>query len=323
MITLNMIVKNEAEMLPICLKSVRPFVSEIVIVDTGSSDATVEIAKAFDANVYFFDWIDDFSAARNAALSFVKTPWTLWLDADDMVLNPEGLTDLTEQAHRERLSGLWALYRQDESCYQRRLSLFKTKAVRWEGVVHENPIPKNPYFETAFCDLEIRHRKPHSRCFDAAKRYLDILLQKEPNNWLGIAESYKLLAQTDPTLQGKAFDYFWKAYQAEGAHIGTQYLALFQAAKLAMQRAIDEKDTAAMEIAFKVAQLGLTLLPERAECLVVLGQLYHAIGDTFQAKQFYEQALQKTPPQNQIGVVFDRYYQELPQSLLNLLPLVS
>lgn len=82
-----MIVKDEELLLPQCLESAREIVDEIVILDTGSSDRTVEIAKAAGATVAYFDWCDDFAAARNAALEHVTGDWVLILDADEE-LNP-------------------------------------------------------------------------------------------------------------------------------------------------------------------------------------------------------------------------------------------
>ncbi len=84
-ISLCMIVKNETECLPQCLESVRALVDEMVVVDTGSADRTPEIARQYGARVYHFDWNDDFSAARNFALSKVTGGWTLILDADEVI----------------------------------------------------------------------------------------------------------------------------------------------------------------------------------------------------------------------------------------------
>ena len=67
-----MIVKNEEEHLANCLNSVKDIVDEIIIVDTGSMDATKEIARQFTDQIYDFTWIDDFSAARNFSFSKVK-----------------------------------------------------------------------------------------------------------------------------------------------------------------------------------------------------------------------------------------------------------
>ena len=94
-LTLCMIVKNEAENLPNCLESVRDIMDQIVIVDTGSEDATVEVAKSFGAEVYHFDWCEDFSAARNVSLDHAQEDYIIWLDGDD-VLSPDQAKRLLE-----------------------------------------------------------------------------------------------------------------------------------------------------------------------------------------------------------------------------------
>ncbi len=82
-ITLSMIVKDEEKLLLGCLDSVKGIADEIVIVDTGSTDNTVKLAESRGAKVYKFEWVNDFSAARNYALSKSKGDWILYLDADE------------------------------------------------------------------------------------------------------------------------------------------------------------------------------------------------------------------------------------------------
>lgn len=82
-VTLCMIVRDEASMLPDCLSSVRGVVDEMVIVDTGSRDASVAIARAAGADVFEMAWSDDFAAARNEALRHAHGDWVLQLDADE------------------------------------------------------------------------------------------------------------------------------------------------------------------------------------------------------------------------------------------------
>ena len=84
-LSLCMIVKNEEDCLSRCLMSVIPVVDEIVIVDTGSTDRTKEIARTFGAKVYDFEWTDDFSEARNISLSKATGSWILVLDADETI----------------------------------------------------------------------------------------------------------------------------------------------------------------------------------------------------------------------------------------------
>ncbi|MGA9382565.1 MAG: tetratricopeptide repeat protein [Phormidium sp.] len=84
-LSLCAIAKNESTSLPNCLKSVQNVVNEIIILDTGSTDKTPEIAKGFGAKVYHFQWCNDFSVARNEALKYVQGDWVLVLDADEVL----------------------------------------------------------------------------------------------------------------------------------------------------------------------------------------------------------------------------------------------
>ena len=84
-ISLCMIVKNEEAVLARCLDSIKEAVDEIIIVDTGSDDSTKEIARKYTSEVYDFEWVSDFSAARNFAFSKAKMDYQMWLDADDIV----------------------------------------------------------------------------------------------------------------------------------------------------------------------------------------------------------------------------------------------
>lgn len=82
-VSLCMIVRNEERSLARCLGSTKPVVHEMIVVDTGSSDKTREIATAFGARVFNFAWVDDFSKARNFSLAQASGDWILILDADE------------------------------------------------------------------------------------------------------------------------------------------------------------------------------------------------------------------------------------------------
>ncbi len=153
-LSLCMIVKNEQEMLPACLASVRGVVDEMIIVDTGSVDRTKEIALAAGAKVVDFAWCDDFAAARNAALPHVTGQWILVLDADerlvardageirraiqdpslDLGLLPLHSASRVDARDEEVLSGE---ARRGEAVLLPRL-LRRTPDLFWDGVVHEH-----------------------------------------------------------------------------------------------------------------------------------------------------------------------------------------
>ena len=88
-----MIVKNEAAKLKLTLPQLVKHAAEVIVVDTGSTDDTVVVAKELGARVEHFKWVDDFSAARNYSLSFATEPWIAWLDADEY-LQEEDLAKL-------------------------------------------------------------------------------------------------------------------------------------------------------------------------------------------------------------------------------------
>jgi glycosyltransferase involved in cell wall biosynthesis len=96
MLSFCTIVKNESANLARCLESVRPFVDEMVVVDTGSTDDTVAIAQSYGATVHSFSWCDNFAVARNYACSQVSGDWILVLDADE---------ELIAQSHSARRGG--------------------------------------------------------------------------------------------------------------------------------------------------------------------------------------------------------------------------
>ncbi|HVX34233.1 MAG TPA: glycosyltransferase, partial [Solirubrobacterales bacterium] len=102
-LSLCMIVRDEEEMLPRSLAAVRDAVDEIVVVDTGSRDRTVEIARSFGAKVIEREWTGSFAAARNASIEAASGDWLLFLDADE-VLDPADaplLRELTGRTWRE------------------------------------------------------------------------------------------------------------------------------------------------------------------------------------------------------------------------------
>lgn len=137
-----MIVKNEAAFLEGCLSSLLGHVDEIVIVDTGSSDETLDIARKFDCTLLQQAWRNDFSAARNTALENATSDWILYIDADERIGCPDGVTlrDLlpgTETAAaRVRFQP-----RSDMTSYGEMRLFRRDQRIRFQGAMHETMIP--------------------------------------------------------------------------------------------------------------------------------------------------------------------------------------
>lgn len=142
LLTVSMIVKNEERFLPECLSSVKDVADEIIVVDTGSTDRTVEIARSFGARVIEIEWPDDFSAARNVGLDLVKTPWVLVMDADEELI-PDDIPTLTQaiktpiaDGYNIRIVSVMDQAQDISESYVLRLFRSHPK-VRFEGKVHE------------------------------------------------------------------------------------------------------------------------------------------------------------------------------------------
>ena len=141
-----LIVKNEEKTIEECLESIAGHVDELVIVDTGSTDKTVEICNKFTDKVLHFDWIDDFSAARQFALEALSDDcdWFVWLDADDVVKNAEAWRGMAERDDGKVDGYVFPYdYSRDEKTGQNTCTLYRERLIKnpkawfWYGAVHE------------------------------------------------------------------------------------------------------------------------------------------------------------------------------------------
>jgi len=138
-----LIVKNEEELLGQCLESLKDVWNELVVVDTGSTDNTVEIAKSFGARIGHFPWIDDFAAARNYAESLCFGQYIYMQDADEVLVEGgEIIREIVEQGKLDGVSPMLVFSRDPEtakpaSTFQRQEMLHKHNGTwRWAGAAH-------------------------------------------------------------------------------------------------------------------------------------------------------------------------------------------
>ncbi len=169
-VSLTMIVRDEQENLPTCLESVQGLFDEIVVLDTGSKDCTIEIARSSGARVFDFVRVDDFAAARNAALARATGDYAFWLDADDLI----------EPHERKKLEALLARLRRGGETpadvvrckcdpgpdgsggdtVVDHIRLFPViEGVRWTYRVHEQILPalKRAGVPVQWTDITVRH----------------------------------------------------------------------------------------------------------------------------------------------------------------------
>jgi len=148
-VSLCMIVRDNEDTIEACLASIRPWVDEIIIIDTGSMDRTIEICRRFGAQVYSFPWCDDFSAARNESLKYATGDWIFWMDSDDIMPPDQGrlLRELVDRQHADNCLG----YVLQVRCPSRQpgnytvvdhVKLFRRMpSLRFEHRIHEQIIP--------------------------------------------------------------------------------------------------------------------------------------------------------------------------------------
>lgn len=150
-IALVMIARNEARCIVRCLRSVKPWVDEMIVLDTGSTDDTVALARAEGAQVHAFTWQDDFALARNAALALSQADWNLVLDADEVLTSGGQALASLRQAPPNFLGRIEV--RSDYTGGQAASSWLPRvlpHGVRYQGAIHEQPDSPLPR-----CDLPI------------------------------------------------------------------------------------------------------------------------------------------------------------------------
>lgn len=156
-----MIVKNEEEVIARCLACVEKFADEIIVVDTGSSDRTVEEVKKFTDKIFRFEWVDDFSAARNFAFEKATGDFLMWLDADDVITDEhcEKIRKLVDCGDFDMAFLPYAADFDGDTptfVYYRERIFRRSGNYRFGGAVHEAVTPRG---KIAYGDAVIFHKK--------------------------------------------------------------------------------------------------------------------------------------------------------------------
>ncbi|MFC1881554.1 glycosyltransferase [Thermodesulfobacteriota bacterium] len=183
-VSLCMIIKDEEKYLARCLASVKPIVDEMIVVDTGSTDRSKDIAIAFGAKVYDFDWENDFAEARNYSISKASGEWILILDGDEVIspLDHEHFGKIVQKTPRtpiaysiitrnyNKMANIvgWmpndGKYPEEEAAIgwlsSEKVRLFYGKdQIRFEGPVHElvDPVLRRNGIEIKKCPIPVHH----------------------------------------------------------------------------------------------------------------------------------------------------------------------
>lgn len=198
LLSIGMMVKNESKHLEECLKSLQPILnnieSELVIIDTGSEDDTVEIAKRYTDKVYFEKWDNDFSGMRNKVISYCKGKWLMVIDGDEVIdSNEEIISFFTGKEYLNYKSATMVgknLKNENDKLAFSTMDTFRffknDKDFRYDGTVHNQPNWKGPikvlrssllHYGYVVDDKELMERK-----FKRTSAILLKELENEPNN---------------------------------------------------------------------------------------------------------------------------------------------
>ncbi len=294
--SLTMIVKNEAATLARGLASVRDLVDEIIVVDTGSSDNTKDIAGQHSARVFDLPWPDSFAAARNESIRHASGQWLLWLDGDEFF----------DETNRAKFRHLLAGLGEDNTAYvmQQRspasngsavlvgqVRLFRNHpAIRWDYRVHEQILPGvkragHAIRDTAlviehsgYLDPALRHRK-----LERNLRLLHLDMAERPNDPFTLFNlgwsfaDFGRLSDAIPLLQ--------RSLQL--SHNADSITPKLYSLLTQCHRRLGKLDQA-----WATCQAGHVRCPDDAELLFLKGQLCHQRGDRAGARMCWMQLLE-------------------------------
>lgn len=205
MISLSMIVKaddEEAKLLDRCLSYVAHNVDELNITITGKNKACEKVCKKYGAKVSHFDWVNDFSKARNFNFSQSKEEFIFWCDADDIIKGAENLRGLAQKMKEENIDTCVMNYLYDfdenKNCTVKHLKtrIVKKGCVTWVGAVHEDFSSTRTITPFFTYEVEVLHFTDNKRAENSSRRNLEIALKqieknpKDPRSFWLVANAY-------------------------------------------------------------------------------------------------------------------------------------
>jgi tetratricopeptide (TPR) repeat protein len=283
-ISLCMIVKDEEKFLSKCLESVKDYVDEIIVVDTGSKDKTKDIALGFGAKVFDFTWVDDFSKARNFSLTKATKDWILILDADEII-------------HRKGMERIGELINKDAGGY-----LLTQKNYTNDRNVTGFVLDKSEFFEGYYPSKIVRLFKNspglefkgrvHERVDDSVGKILDSGVD---------IEHFQFLKGKD-FVDEKQLKYFELLKKKEKEVVKDP--------KVYFDMGVIYNNYKGMtDLAIENFEKCLSLNPDYVDAYINLGEIYAKKGDLDKAEKALEEAIVRDPKRTSafinLGAVYD------------------
>lgn len=305
-LSLCMIVKNEEDNLPRCLESVKNIVDEMIIVDTGSTDATVKIAESYGAKVHYFPWNGSFADARNESLKHAICDWILLMDADDEMPPASGkiILDLVREDAADAYYFTTVSYMGDTPGYdvmrnmnprlmKNHQGYYFTNAIHeqiWSNIQAVNPNAKIicldiPVYHYGYLNKNITGHNKRARNIELLEREL----QKNPDyafDLFNLGNEY--FAMGDNT---RALEYYEKAYRTFEPNQGFS-------SKLVLKMVNSYVNLGRYEDVFKLVEDGLRYYPDFTDLEYMRGLAYYYKGSSLQALKYLGLCIEKgeAPP---------------------------
>lgn len=306
-LSIAMMVKNESKYLDRCLSSLKPVLeavsSELIIVDTGSSDNTVEIARKYTDKIYFHKWNNNFSDIRNVTISYCSGEWIFIIDGDEVLEKPHSIIDaLTLKLDKEyntlfiRVKSLHSEY--DLNSYSTLTSprIFKNDgSFRYEGKIHNQPVYKEPnlllnseilHYGYVTNDVELMEKK-----FIRTASILKRELEKEPSNiyyLYQLGKSYYLHKDLQQSIEQYEKTYEILEKKKLNKNFGQLYMP-FTLAYFTDKR---------YKKAIKIGKEGIKLFEGYLDLYYIVAKCLEALGESTEAIYYYKEFIK----------IYDNFY---------------
>lgn len=309
-IALCCIAKNEGNHVKRFLDTFSPLVDKVYFVDTGSTDNTLEIAKQYpNVETHFFEWIDDFAAARNYAFSKATEDYIMWADLDDSISNQDAFTEWRDKSMH--MAEMWfANYRYafdkegNATCTFGRERVVKNNGnFEWKYTIHEGILPKKAPKASSVASWTIDHLRTEEDLIKDKRRNLNIFDKLSEMGGLDARMKYyfgkELFENREPK---KAATVLLDACKESDLESHDRILCIQYACYALMQ-------TEQFDKAIDIALTGLQLAPNRAEYFIMIADCYVKKGCIKEAIPYYHAAKNSDPTgqisdDKSIGAVF-------------------
>lgn len=307
-VSLCMIVKNEEETLARCLDCIHDIVDEIIIVDTGSTDRTKEIAAHYTSHIYDFKWVDNFATARNFSFSKATQEYIMWLDADDIILPTDReklrLLKSTLEPNIDTVImkyNLLSRENDDLACTFFRERLVKrSKNFKWYDPVHEYILFTGTFTRS---DIAITHKKMHpptGRNLEIFEKYLAAGNTLTERNWFYYARELFHAGKID-----KAATYYEKFLETKGGLISNYLDACVE---LSQYYTLKKDDTKSLQTLLRYFERE----SPRAEICCKIGTYYKDRENYDAAISWFKMAPHTPKPLESLGAMMLQYWDYIP-----------